>query len=248
MESCADRYVNHLTTHLAPRAMSVEEIQQASLEDPELRPVRELLSSNQIYKMSKPYRSIADELCITDQSIILRGSRIVLPANLRERAIVLAHEDHTGMTRCKQRLRAKLWWPYMDKEIENHIKSCHPCQTTARPQRPEPMQPTQLSNHPWIKLALDICGPFPTEEHVAVLTDYYSRWPSVKIFKSATSTSLLNWLEAVFAEHGYPEEIKTDNASYFTSAKLKKNPCIMGSNSQNRHRVLAPSQWPGRTV
>ena len=36
MESCADRYINHLTTHLAPRAMSVEEIQQASLEDPEL--------------------------------------------------------------------------------------------------------------------------------------------------------------------------------------------------------------------
>lgn len=119
MESCADRYVNHLTTHLAPRAMGVEEIQRASLEDPELRTVREFLSSNQIYKMSKPYRSIADELCITDQSILLRGNRIVLPANLRERAIVLAHEDHAGMTRCKQRLRAKLWWPHMGKKIEN---------------------------------------------------------------------------------------------------------------------------------
>ena len=39
MESCADRYDNHLTTHLAPQAMRVEEIQQASLEDPELRTV-----------------------------------------------------------------------------------------------------------------------------------------------------------------------------------------------------------------
>ena len=172
--------------------------------------------------MSKSYRSIADELSITDQSILLRGSRIVLPANLPERAIVLTHEDHAGMTRCKQHLRAKLWWPYMDKEIENHIKSCHPCQTTARTQRPEPMQPTQLLDHPWLKLVLDICGPFPTGEHVTVLTDYYSRWPSVKIFKSVTSTSLLNWLKAVFAEHGYPDEIKTDNAWYFTSAQFKE--------------------------
>jgi len=90
--------------------MSVEEVQQASFEDPELRTVREFLSSNQIYKMSKPYRSIADELRTTDQSIPLRGSRIVLPANIRERAIALAHEDHAGMTRCKQRLRAKLWY------------------------------------------------------------------------------------------------------------------------------------------
>ena len=53
-ESCADRYVNDLTTLLAPRAMSVEEIQQASLEDPELPRVWECLSSNQIYKMNQP--------------------------------------------------------------------------------------------------------------------------------------------------------------------------------------------------
>ena len=65
-------------------------------------------------------------------------------------------------------------------------------------------------------------GSFPTGEHVAVVTDYYSCWPSVKIFKTVTSTSLLNWLEAVFAEHGYPEEINTDSASYFTSAQFKE--------------------------
>ena len=62
MVSCADCYINHLTTHLALRAMSTEEIQQASLVDLELCTVHELLSSNQIYKLSKPYRSIADEL------------------------------------------------------------------------------------------------------------------------------------------------------------------------------------------
>ena len=144
MEKRADRYVNYLTNHLAPRAMSVEEIQKALLEDLELRTVRQLLTSNQVYKMVKPYKTVADELCITDQSILLRGTRIVLPTTLRERAITLAHEDHAGMTRCKQRLRAKLWWPNMDKQIEDYITSCHPCQTTARPPRPEPMQPTEL--------------------------------------------------------------------------------------------------------
>ena len=157
--------------------------------------------------MTKSHRVIADELCITHQNILLRGSRIVLPVKLRERAIMLAHEGHAGMTRCKQRLRAKLWWPHMEKEVEAHIKYCHPCQITALPPRPEPMRPTKLSKQPWLKLRLGIFGPFPTGEYVAVVTDYYySRWPSVKVFNSVTLTSLLSWLDEVFAEHGYPEE------------------------------------------
>ena len=61
--------------------------------------VRQLHASNQIYKMTKSYRVIADELFITHQNILLRGSRIALPVKLRERAIMLAHEDHAGMTR-----------------------------------------------------------------------------------------------------------------------------------------------------
>lgn len=101
------------------------------------------------------------------------------------------------------------------------------------------MRPTQLPDHPWLKLALDICGTFPTEEHVAVLTDYYSRWPAVKIFKSVTSTSLLHWLEAVFAEHGYPEEIKTDNASYFTSAQFKETVASWGVKAKT-----VTESWP----
>ena len=136
--------------------MTVDEVQQASLEDTEQSAVGQLLAGNQIYKIAKSYRVIADELCITHQNILLRGSRIVLPVKLRERAIVLAHEDHVGMTRCKQRLRAKLWWPHIDKEVEAHIKSYHPCQTTARPARPEAMRPTELSKQPWLKLRLGI--------------------------------------------------------------------------------------------
>ena len=58
--------------------------------------VLELLITKKGYKMVKPYRAIADELCITDQNTILRSSRIVLPVKLRGRAIMLAHEDHAG--------------------------------------------------------------------------------------------------------------------------------------------------------
>jgi hypothetical protein len=170
MEACADRYVHYLTQQLVPKAMSVEEIQQESMKDEELTQVRDCIQSNRSYQLPQSYKFIADELCVNNEGIVLRGSRIVLPVKLRKRAIEIAYEDHAGMTKCKQRIRSKLWWPQMDKHIENHIKHCHACQVTSHPPRPEPMCPTELPGERWSQLAIDVCGPFPTGEYIVVVT------------------------------------------------------------------------------
>ena len=221
MEACADRYVHYMTKAQTPRAMQLEEIQKATLEDPELKKVKQCLQNNKLHQLPRSFRLISHELCITDQEILLRGDRIVLPNKLRQQAINLAHEDHAGMVRCKQCLRSKLWWPEMDKQLEEKIRCCHPCQLVGHSPRPEPVKPTSLPKEPWSKLTIDVCGPFPTGEQVVVLTDYYSRWPEIKILQSVTSRNILNWLLSVFATHGFPAEIKSDNASYFVSAEFK---------------------------
>ena len=130
----------------------------------------------------------------------------VLSVSLRDQAIRLALEDHAGMTRCKQKIQAKLWWPQVDKQIEEHIRCCHPCQVISKPPHPEPVNPTDLPKAPWTKLAIDICGTFPTGDYVAALT----------VLKTVITTTILNWLNTVFPQHGYPEEL-----SYFTSAEYR---------------------------
>ncbi len=97
MEACADRYVHYMTQAQTPKAMKLEEIQRETLTDPELQQIKEHLQKNQLHKLPKAYKHIAQELCITDQDILLRGDRIVLPKKLRQQAISLAHEDHAGM-------------------------------------------------------------------------------------------------------------------------------------------------------
>ena len=110
MEACADRYVHYMTKAQTPRAMQLEEIQKATLEDPELKKVKQCLQNNKLHQLSRSFRLVSHKLCITDQEILLRGDRIVLPNKLRQQATNLAHEGHAGMVRCKQRLRSKLWW------------------------------------------------------------------------------------------------------------------------------------------
>ena len=72
MESCADRYVHYLAEHMTPRAMTVHEIQHASMDDKELTQFRDLIRSNQLYSLPTHYKAFAEELCITDQDILLR--------------------------------------------------------------------------------------------------------------------------------------------------------------------------------
>ena len=100
--------------------MSVEEIPQELMKDEELTQVRDCIQGNRCYQLPQSYKLIADDrkLCVNNDGIVLRGSRIVLPVKLRKHAIEIANEDHAGMTKCKQRIRSKLWWPQMDKNIE----------------------------------------------------------------------------------------------------------------------------------
>ena len=71
--------------------------------------------------------AVKDELWIIGQ-IVMRGNRIILPEKLWEHTVKLAHEGHQGIVRTKSRLREKVWWPNIDKQVESFIKACYPCQ------------------------------------------------------------------------------------------------------------------------
>ena len=50
------------------------------------------------------------------------STRIVIPKQLRCQVLELAHEGHPGIVAMKQRLRTKVWWPGIDKEVEKEKK------------------------------------------------------------------------------------------------------------------------------
>lgn len=89
---------------------------------------------------------------------MLRGTRIVIPEKLRERILELAHEGHPGMTKIKQRLRAKIRWPKMDEQIDRFVKKCVGCTMIGAPAALEPMKRYELPREPWQHLAMDYMG------------------------------------------------------------------------------------------
>ena len=88
-----DEYVNLLALSAVPKAMAISEIQIATDADKALQSLRAAIRYNMWdCDLMKPYRNIKDELTVAPQNIVLRGSRIVIPTILQQKAIDLAHD------------------------------------------------------------------------------------------------------------------------------------------------------------
>ena len=61
-------------------------------------------------------------------------------------------------------------------------------------------------------VAIDFKGPVPsTSEYLLVVTDVYSKYPEVEVVRSTEAKTVIPQLDKIFARHGIPAKITTDN-------------------------------------
>jgi len=220
----AENYVRFVAVSAVPRAMTAQEIERESATDEELEAVRTCIGSgrwDKSHESSVKFFPMRSELCVLGK-LVLRGTRIVPPQSLRKQMLSLAHEGHLGVVGTKQRLRTKVWWPGIDKDVEKYVKTCHGCQLVGLPNPPEPMKPTELPTGPWQDLAVDLLGPLPSGDYICVCVDYYSRFYEIDIMKDTTTERIIRSLDRWFVTHGLPVSISSDNGPQFVSETFKK--------------------------
>ena len=84
----------------------------------------------------KHYSRIASELTV-DDDLVLKSNRIVIPAELQNHVISLAHLGHLGIVKTKGLLRTKVYFPNLDKLVENYLAKCVACKSViTKQQRP----------------------------------------------------------------------------------------------------------------
>ena len=85
-----------------------------------------------------PFWDVRDELS-TYNGVIYRGERVVIPSELRATTLKTIHSSHMGMTKCKQRARELVYWPGMNKQIEDTVSRCSACLEYQNKPQKEPM-------------------------------------------------------------------------------------------------------------
>jgi len=215
-EKMTEQYINFVTEHSVPKAMTLKEILDATNADAALTELRDAIKTNKWDSPTvKPFKAVKNELTTTTQGIILRGTRIVIPAVLQQRAIDIAHESHLGIEKTKSLIREKIWFPQIDSRVKDTIEQCITCQAVGKPKPPEPLRMTEMPELPWRTVHVDFYGPLPTSEYLLVVVDRYSRFPEVEIVHSTRASTVIPKLDKIFSVHGIPDIIISDNGPPF---------------------------------
>ena len=85
--------------------------------------------------------------------------QVVIPPDLREKVLNLLHETHPGIVRMKALARSYVWWPCINKNLEDVAHKCEDCQQNYKEDQRTPLHPLEQPNKPWQRVHLDFAGP-----------------------------------------------------------------------------------------
>ena len=95
----------------------------------------------------KPYVARKLELTLQDDCV-LWGTRVVIPKKLQAAILEQLHKDHAGICRIKALAQSYVWWPRLDRVVEQLVKSYLPCQSVNNAPSVAPYTPgCGLLNH-----------------------------------------------------------------------------------------------------
>ena len=232
-------YVNYVVTCNTPKAVTRDQVKEATDEDPALVELKKCINQGWIdTKVSsiQGYRHIFHELTIVD-GMVLRGDRVVVPAKLRQRMVEIAHEGHQGLVRIKHRLlRAHVWFLGMDSQCDMFVSTCIACQSNTPQTRREPLKMTELPGGPWDKVSVDFCGPMANGDLALVFyanipdTQWSNSWdPLVKRQPSRCSRGCLTHME-------YQRRSNRITVHLSTAINLKNSHKKKGSSTGKSHQ------------
>lgn len=195
-----------------PEAVTWQELLEEKLSDTELSNLKEAIARGYFTAQEKralgsQYDAIFTELAVVG-GLVVRGPQIVVPRMLRDKVVKLAHEGHQGITKTKEYLRTRVWFPGLDKMVEAHIQHCHPCQVVSMSQEREPLRMTPLPSEPWKEVAVDFWGPIHTGEYLLVTVCKQSRWAEVEFATSTSARAVIPKMDKIFASLGIPVSVK----------------------------------------
>ena len=104
-------------------------------------------------------------------------------------------------------------------ELETLVKNCETC-CKHQPPVTQPLIPSQLPELPWQKVGTDIFD--YKQKSYLLIVDYYSRFIEIALLSDTSSATVVRHTKSIFARHGIPEVVVSDNGPQFHAETYKQ--------------------------
>lgn len=179
-----------------------------------------------------------EQFSLHDDLLYFNKSRLVIPKHpvLRTRLIAEHHDSsysgHLGRDRTTEFLSRGFYWPSLNQDVEDYIKTCDTCmrnKITRHPANP-PLVPITAPSR-WHTVCLDVLGPFipnaptPPGANTCILVFMDKLTKMLRLAACPQQLSAEHaanlFIEHVFRHHGLPRRLLSDQGPQFTSSFWK---------------------------
>ena len=146
--------------------------------------------------------------------------RILIPRTLRTKIIDNLHAANQGSTGMAARARQSVYWPGMDRDIQQHVAECSDCRGVAPSPPSEPLLMTDPPEYPFQQVVADL---FDRDGYkYLAYADRLTGFVELGYFaSSAPSSAIINTLREFFQRWGVAEEISLDGGPNLSSKEIK---------------------------
>lgn len=200
-------------------------IQKCTADDDEMQKLIKIIKKgwpthkSEIGDILKPYWDVRDELTYAF-GIVWKGNRVVIPNCLRSEMLRKVHIGHLGVEKCKLRAREIMYWPNLNAHLLDYLSRCQTCLTYRKQNCKEPLIQHDVPHRAWSKVGADIfhCN----AKSFLLVIDYYSKFIEVSQLQSLQSNHVIRKMKKIFARHGIPEVVMSDNGPEFSSGHFRQ--------------------------
>jgi Integrase zinc binding domain len=193
-----------------------DQIREALQQDLTFQPIIHTLQG-QTTERTVP-TSLLSHYSLTEDGMLLYDQhRICIPKGPLRAQILHDHHDspiagHQGMERTYSAVHAHFYWPRMNNDVRDYIKSCDSCQRIKASQQVPAglLQPLPIPLRPWEQVSMDFITQLPAtktgHDAIVVFVDTFSKmvhFVPTKTTATAPDTTHL-FFNHVFKLHGLP--------------------------------------------
>lgn len=135
---------------------------------------------------------------------------------------------HLGMSKTYQRIRRQYKWKNMQRDVNEYIRNCIPCQRNKCSLRTKmPMEITDTANSPFDKVYLDIVGPLPItvtgKKYILTFEDDLTRFMDCYALDNCEAETVAEaFYNEIISRYRIPKVLVTDQGANFVSDMFKR--------------------------